>query len=124
MRLNGIELPPGTRWVDEHKWSPLDTSTQRTVSGHAIHTQKKLKGGRPITLELRATDWPLLNHEKMLQIKSILDTGKLLIFASDTLEYIAVPNTLNGSCYEFNPIFSYTDQSMNYYTGKVSLISA
>jgi hypothetical protein len=122
MRLNGIELPPGTRWVNQHAWSPMDTALQRTVSGHAIHTQKKLKGGRPITLEFRPTDWPMLSYSDMINLKSILDTGNLMLFSADA-EYLVIPFLQNGSGYEFSPVFDYQEQAMNYYTGKINLIT-
>jgi hypothetical protein len=123
MRINGIELPPGTRWVNEHDWSGWDTSLQRTVSGHSGITKKKLTGGRPILLEFRATDWPLLSFEKMEQLKTVLDTAEILLFASSGKEYLVTPNSIGGKCYEFRPIFDYQDQSKNYYVGKLDLIT-
>lgn len=45
-----IELSPDLLWSDEFDWSPVEQSSERTVTGALIVSQAVKVGGRPITL--------------------------------------------------------------------------
>lgn len=46
-----LVLDPDLYWNDEHNWSPVEQSLQRTVTGALIVSNSARVGGRPITLQ-------------------------------------------------------------------------
>lgn len=46
-----LQLDPDLYWADENNWSPVEQSTQRTVTGALIVSNSARVGGRPISLQ-------------------------------------------------------------------------
>lgn len=48
--LGALALPSGLIWSDEHEWTPVAQSTERTLSGALVLEEAVKLKGRPITL--------------------------------------------------------------------------
>lgn len=49
--LDGVALPVGGRWLDEHQWQSVGQTALRSLSGGYHVYSVGLSAGRPITLE-------------------------------------------------------------------------
>lgn len=49
--LNGVTLPYGLLWVNEHEWAPIEQSTDYGLTGALIVQRGAKLAGRPITLQ-------------------------------------------------------------------------
>ena len=48
---DSVDLPADLFWSDEFSWSPVEQSTERSVTGSLIVQTSERIGGRPITLQ-------------------------------------------------------------------------
>ena len=49
--LDEINLPRGMVWVDELDWSPVEASTEYSITGALVVQVAERQAGRPITLQ-------------------------------------------------------------------------
>lgn len=45
-----VELPPGLQWRDEFAWTPVEHSTDYSMTGNLVVQEGARQDGRPITL--------------------------------------------------------------------------
>lgn len=51
MILGGVTLPNDLYWSDEHRYTPVQSSLTRSLTGVAIVAAQSIPNGRPVTLE-------------------------------------------------------------------------
>lgn len=65
-----VALDPDLLWADEHTWSPVEQSVQRSLTGALLVDVAGCIGGRPITLQPEddASAWML--YSDLAQLKA------------------------------------------------------
>jgi len=49
--INGVPIPRGLVWVDEHDWTPVQKSAEYSTTGALLVDSGVRQAGRPITLQ-------------------------------------------------------------------------
>lgn len=120
--LADIELPPGTRWIDKLSYSPVRLVADRTVSGSMVYSVQQLIGGRPITLEFKATDWPLLTINDVMRMQNHAAVpGATLVLQWDGVDYLVMFDHTRGA-FDFSPLIGLKNEADDSYLGKVFLL--
>ena len=120
--LADIELPPGTRWINQHNYSPVRMTATRTIGGGMAYSAQSLIGGRPIILEFKKTDFPLLTIEQINQLKHYaMVPNRTLLLVWDAIEYVVMFDHTRDP-FEFEPLIGLRDETRDHFSGKLYLL--
>lgn len=72
--LNGVALPYGLLWTNEHDWSPIEQSTDYGLTGAQIVQRGTKLTGRPMTLA-GDTDRAWITQATLDALKALLPTA-------------------------------------------------
>ena len=67
---DSVDLPADLFWSDEFSWSPVEQSTERSVTGSLIVQTSERIGGRPITLEPDGDDSAWITRADLEQLQA------------------------------------------------------
>ena len=86
--LNGIELPRGMLWVDEFKWSSVEKSVERSITGAQVIDAVARVQGRPITLQA-VQDQGWIRRATLLAVQALADVvnGEFPLRLADGREF-------------------------------------
>ena len=120
--LADIELPPGTRWINRHEYSPVRLSAERTISGGMAYSAQRLIGGRPIILEFKKTDFPLLSIAQIEKLKTYASIpNQTLLMVWNNVEYVVIFDHTR-SPFEFEPLIGLKNETQDFFAGKLYLL--
>jgi len=80
--LNGVSLPYGLLWVDEHTWTPYAQTSDYGLTGSPIIQIGMKQAGRPITLQ-GAEDRAWLSQATLDALKALLGTSIMTLVLPD-----------------------------------------
>jgi hypothetical protein len=103
-----VALPDDLYWFDEN-WSPVEQTSQRTITGASIVSSALRVAGKPITLQPEADDSAWLSAATLAQLRTWAATpGQQM-----TLTLRAVAHTViwrhQDTAVEASPVLHYSD---------------
>lgn len=102
--LQGVALPYGLLWVDEHEWTLAAQSQEYSLTGALILQRAVKLAGRPITLS-GAADRAWITQATLDSLRALLDTDPLTLIAPDSRSF-SVTWDHNGPPISATPIKS------------------
>lgn len=90
--LNGIPLSDGLRWSDEFNWSPLQATTDYSLTGALIIQNATRLAGRPITL-IGGESFAWMTRTQLIALQTLLDTytTSMTLVLHDARSFSVIP---------------------------------
>lgn len=105
-----ITLDPDLFWTDEYAWSPVEQTTQRTVSGALIVSVAARAAGRPITLQPEDDSSAWITRDTLETLRSwAAVAGRQMTLTLRGTPYTVIFRHHDGSAVDAVPIQHFSD---------------
>lgn len=108
-----IVLNPDLLWVDEHNWTPVQQSAERSITGAMLIEYGTKIAGRNITLQPEDSDSGWISRSTLEALKSAAAVpGREMTLSINGTDYSVVFRHLDGPI-EATPIVHFNDKDPN-----------
>lgn len=92
MKLDGVELPIGLRWIDEFDWSPVIQSVEYGLTGSIIIQEAVKQNWQPVTLKGGMSFSPITRAD-LISLAAQIDaaTATMTLTLNDNTELEVYP---------------------------------
>ncbi|MET4694998.1 hypothetical protein [Endozoicomonas lisbonensis] len=117
MTLDTIELPDDLLWINEYSWSPVEQTTERSLSGAFLVQEQSVQHGRPIQLSgSEESGWVNRSTVEALLQLAITPNKIMNLTLADNRQFSVIFDRSNNSPIEAQQIlpYAYPDDSYQY----------